>query len=193
MTIKYRKYLGLAGALALTSMMIAPSYAEDTTTVITPTAALPITGTIHIIDKVINDNMGTKTPADFTFTLKHHGVNVAGSPFVGAGNAGTTFVVPPGTYVVTAEPVDGYSGYWMDNEKTPGYIVLLANQTETMTRYSEDHGQMEVAVGTTQTTQNGGTLPNTATPLYDYLVAGSLFAAAGALGLRKSYTLGKTK
>jgi LPXTG-motif cell wall-anchored protein len=42
-------------------------------------------------------------------------------------------------------------------------------------------------------TEDGGTLPNTATPTYNYLLAGSILAAAGALGIRKSITLGKVK
>jgi LPXTG-motif cell wall-anchored protein len=34
-------------------------------------------------------------------------------------------------------------------------------------------------------TEDGGLLPNTATPWFNYLIVGSLITAAGALGFRK--------
>ena len=150
------------------------------------------TGTIHVLSRVVNDSGGTKYPTDFAFTLKHHGADVPGSPFIGAGNVGTTFVVPPGTYVVSAEMTEGYTGFWYNGAVTTGFIELIAGQEVTIVRVFEDTGYADEVV-VIDPTEDGGLLPNTATPMYNYLLAGSLFAAAGALGIRKSISLSNDK
>jgi hypothetical protein len=172
-------------------MLIAPSYAEDTATAVVTTPVVA-TGTIHVLSRVVNDSGGTKFPTDFAFTLKHHGADVPGSPFIGAGNVGTTFVVPPGTYVVSAEMTEGYTGYWYNGAVTTGFIELIAGQEVTIVRVFEDTGYADEVV-VTDPTEDGGLLPNTATPMYNYLLAGSLFAAAGALGIHKSISLSNDK
>jgi hypothetical protein len=58
------------------------------------------TGTIHVLSRVINDNLGTKFPTDFTFYLKHWGTDVVGSPFIGAGND-RTVIVPTTDAILT--------------------------------------------------------------------------------------------
>jgi hypothetical protein len=191
MTTKYGKILVIGSTLALSTMLIAPSYAEDTATAVVTTPAVA-TGTIHVLSRVVNDSGGTKYPTDFTFTLKHHGADVPGSPFVGAGNVGTTFLVPPGTYVVSTEMAEGYTGYWYNGAVTTGFIEIIAGQEVTIVRVFEDTGESEEVV-VIDPTEDGSVLPNTATATYNYLLAGSLFAAAGALGIRKSIALGKAE
>ena len=191
MRIKYGKLLAMAGTLAMSTMLLAPSHAEETATAVVPTPAVS-TGTIHILTRVVNDNLGTKFPTDFSFTLKHHGSNIPGSPFMGVGNIGTTFVVPAGTYVLSTEMVDGYDGYWYNGAVINGFIDLEAGQNVAIVRVFEDDGKADAAISI-EPTEDGGTLPNTATPDYNYLIAGSIFAAAGALGIRKSITLGKAE
>ena len=191
MTTKYGKILVLATTLTMSTMLIAPSYAEDTATAVITTPAVA-TGTIHVLSRVVNDSGGTKYPTDFAFALKHHGADVPGSPFIGAGNVGTTFVVPAGTYVVSAEMTEGYTGFWYNGAVTTGFIQLIAGQEVTIVRVFEDTGYSEEVI-VTDPTEDGGLLPNTATPIYNYLLAGSLFAAAGALGIRKSIALGKAE
>lgn len=191
MRIKYGKLLVIASTFALSTMLIAPSYAVDTATAVIPTPAAA-TGTIHVLTRVVNDNLGTKFPTDFSFTLKHHGSNILGSPFIGAGNIGTTFVVPAGTYVISTDAVDGYDGYWYNGAVVNGFIDLAAGQNVAILRVFEDDGKSDGVVPA-YSTEDGGTLPNTATPTYNYLLAGSILAAAGALGIRNSITLGKVK
>lgn len=191
MTTKYAKFLVVASMLSMSVLVTTPSYAEDTATAVVTTPA-PATGTIHILSRVVNDNLGTRYPTDFEFTLKHHGSNVPGSPFIGAGNIGTTFVVPAGTYVVSTDQVEGYDGYWYNGAVTNGFIQLAAGQELTIVRVSTDDGTGDSVV-VVDPTEDGGGLPNTASPMYNYLLAGSLFAAAGALGIRKSVSLVKAE
>jgi hypothetical protein len=183
MTIKYTKSLALVTAIAFTSLMMSPALAEDPVDPITTTSVAE-TGTIHVLSRVINDNLGTKFPTDFVFNLKHWGTDVQGSPFIGAGNIGTTFVVAPGTYVVSTPIVSGYTGVWYNEVIANGFIDLKAGDVVTIVRIHNDNGIADV-IAEEPTTEDGGLLPNTATPWYNYLIVGSLITAAGALGFRK--------
>lgn len=188
MTTKYSKMLAIAGVAVLTSMMVAPTHAQDPVVPVA-TTTVSTTGTIHVLSRVVNDNLGTKFPTDFTFNLKHWGADVEGSPFVGAGNVGTTFVVEAGTYVVSTPVIDGYNGVWYNEGITNGFIDLQAGEEVTIVRISSDVGIADVVVVDEPTTEDGGLLPNTATPWFNFLLVGSLIATAGALGVRKSFTL----
>ena len=183
MTIKYSKSLALATAIALTSLMMSPALAEDPVVPVATTSVVE-TGTIHVLSRVINDNLGTKFPTDFMFNLKHWGADVVGSPFIGAGNIGTTFVVEAGSYVVSTPIVDGYYGSWYNEGIANGFIQLAAGDVVTIVRIHNDNGIADVVIEQ-PATEDGGLLPNTATPWYNYLIVGSLITAAGALGFRK--------
>lgn len=190
MTTKYSKILAIVGVAVLTSMMVGPTHAEDPVVPVT-TTSVSTTGTINVVSQVVNDNMGTKNPTDFIFNLKHWGSDVVGSPFVGAGNLGTTFVVEAGTYVVSTPIIDGYAGTWSGVDITNGFIDLQAGQTVTITRTFNDNGTASAVVVEEPATDDGGLLPNTATPWFNFLLVGSLIAAAGALGVRRSVKLHK--
>jgi len=183
MTIKYSKSLALATAIALTSLMMSPALAEDPVVPVATTSVVE-TGTIHVLSRVINDNLGTKFPTDFMFNLKHWGADVVGSPFIGAGNIGTTFVVEAGSYVVSTPIVDGYYGSWYNEGIANGFIQLAAGDVVTIVRIHNDNGIADVVIEQ-PATEDGGLLPNTATPWFNYLIVGSLITAAGALGFRK--------
>jgi hypothetical protein len=183
MTTKYSKSLALATAIAMTSLTMSPALAEDPVVPVTTTSVVE-TGTIHVLSRVINDNLGTKFPTDFMFNLKHWGTDVVGSPFIGTGNIGTTFVVAPGTYVVSSPIVEGYNGVWFNEGIANGFIDLQAGDVVTIVRINDDAGIADVVVEE-PATEDGGLLPNTATPWYNYLIVGSLITAAGALGFRK--------
>jgi hypothetical protein len=183
MIIKYSKVLALAGVVVMTSMMVTPSQAEDPVVPVT-TGSVSTTGTIHVLSRIVNDNLGTKFPTDFIFNLKHWGTDVVGSPFIGAGNIGTTFVVEAGSYVVSTPIVDGYNGVWYNEGITNGFIQLEAGQVVTIVRIQNDVGIADVVVEE-PTTEDGGLLPNTATPWFNFLLVGSLITAAGVLGFRK--------
>ena len=183
MTIKYSKSLALATAIALTSLMMSPALAEDPVVPVATTSVVE-TGTIHVLSRVINDNLGSKFPTDFMFNLKHWGADVVGSPFIGAGNIGTTFVVEAGSYVVSTPIVDGYYGSWYNEGIANGFIQLEAGDVVTIVRIHNDNGISDVVIEQ-PATEDGGLLPNTATPWFNYLIVGLLITAAGALGFRK--------
>ncbi len=185
MTIKYSKMLVIAGVALMTSMMVAPSHAEDPVVPVATTAVSTM-GTIQVISQVNNDNGGTKLPADFSFNVKHFGTDVLGSPFLGTGSFGTTFVLEAGTYVISTPIVDGYDGTWSGIDITNGFIDLQAGQNVTIIRTFNDNGTAPVVVVDEPTTENGGVLPNTATPWFNFLLVGSLVAAVGSFGIRKS-------
>lgn len=184
--------LAIAGVAILTSLMVTPSHAEDPVVPVA-TTAVSTTGTIQVISSVVNDNGGTKTPTDFSFNLKHYGADAVGSPFIGAGTVGTTFVVEAGTYVVSTPVIDGYDGVWSGVGIDNGFIDLQVGQTVVITRTFSDNGTGAVVVVEEPTTENGGVLPNTATPWFNFLLVGSLIAVAGALGMRKSISLHNAK
>lgn len=178
MTIKYRRSIALAGIAAITAIITAPPSAV---------AAEPTTGTIHVVSIIQNDNMGNKMASDFIFTLRRTGSDVKGSPFVGAVGAGVTFVLAPGSYVVSTPVVDGYSGTWSGVGVVNGHIVLEADQEVTITRTFTDSGMASGAVTPpATTTENGGALPATSSPWFNTLAIGLLLFAVGALGIRKS-------
>jgi hypothetical protein len=190
MTIKYSKLLAVASVSVLASLMMAPAQAEDP---VAPVATTVVTtGTIHILQNVINDDGGTALPSDFQITVKHFAADVVGSPFAAAGGAGVTLVLEPGTYVVAQEPKDGYYGAWNSAGDHIGYINLEAGQEITLIRTSNDaHGAFVMAEPATTPTENGGTLPGTASPWFNALLIGTLITTAGALGFRKSVSRNK--
>lgn len=179
MTIKYSKALGVAGVALISVIMVAPSNAADP--VIT-------TGTIHVVSVVINDSTGTKTPADFIFSVKHWGSDAVGSPVAGQGAPGVSFVVEAGTYVVSTPLMDGYTGVWSGVGVVNGFIDLQPGQEITIIRTSEDFGVAGSVVPApvpAPTTEDGGTLPVTSTPWFNLLGFGMLLSLAGAFGIRR--------
>ncbi len=206
MAIKYRKSLAIIGTAFLTLFVLAPSHGASTPKG-SSVGSVETMGTIHVVSKVINDNTGTKLPGDFIFNVKHWGTDVVGSPFAGVDGAGVTFVVVPGSYVVSTPVIDGYLGSWSGEGIVAGFVLIEAGQVITITRTSEDVGPfgpyetyVPIEIPTTgnggdnpttddPTTENGGTLPNTSSPWFNAIAAGLLLSAVGAFGLRKSRVL----
>ena len=187
MTIKYRNILAVAAVATLGLLVVAPAQASTGGTGAT-FASVETMGTIHVLNVVINDNLGVKTPADFQMSLKHFGTEVAGSPFAATGSAGTTFVLAPGTYVVSQDMVAGYSGGWSGVGITNGFIDLQAGQEVTITRINVDDGVAEV-VAEVPVTETGGTLPSTGSPWFNAMAVGLLISVAGVVGMRRSVVL----
>jgi len=65
-----------------------------------------------------------------------------------------------------------------------GFIQLEAGDVVTIVRIHNDNGISDVVIEQ-PATEDGGLLPNTATPWFNYLIVGLLITAAGALGFRK--------
>jgi hypothetical protein len=146
------------------------------------------TGIIHVVQEVVNDNTGTNIAGDFSMYVKHFGADVVGSPFVAMSGIGTTFILEPGTYVVSQEIIAGYDGTWSGLQIDNGFIDLQAGQEITITRTLNDNGK---AVVIEPTTEDGGLLPNTASPWFNALAVGLLISIAGAFGLSRRTKLHK--
>ena len=183
------RILALVGVSTLILLVSAP--AQAATGVAVPTSGVETTGIIHVVQKVINDNSGTMVPSDFTLNLKHWGADVVGSPFKGTEGVGTTFVLAPGTYVAMQSIVDGYLGTWSGPEIDNGFIDLQAGQEITITRTLDDYGVAPAVVVETSSTEEGGTLPSTASPWLNLFGAGLVMSAAGFLTLLTLNHFGK--
>jgi LPXTG-motif cell wall-anchored protein len=189
--LKYPKKLALLGAISLSVLFAVPSTAS----------AVETTATLTIIETVINDNGGTMTPADFVLRIRDLNGDVVGSPFNGASGAGTTFVLPAGSYLITEEDlpyVDGFPQYTsvfagpvgIDS----GYVTLEVGDNVTVVRTNNDWPQAGPAAPVvtpspipstpteTPTTVDGGTLPATGTPWYSMLLVGFGLILLGGVG-----------
>lgn len=190
--LKYPKKLALLGAISLSVLFAVPSTAS----------AVETTGTLTIIETVINDDAGTMTPGDFVLQVRDLNGDVVGSPFNGASGAGTTFILPAGSYLITEEDlpyVDGFPPYTSvfagPEGIDSGYVTLEVGDNVTIVRTNNDWPQAGPAVPEvtpspvpstpTPTTVDGGTLPKTGTPWYNMLLVGfGLVLLGGAVGFR---------
>lgn len=79
---------------------VAPPVVTPVPPVVPPVVTPVAPGTIHVIKIVVNGFGGSATPADFSLSLKNHGVDVLGSPDIGLAAPGRAYVLAPGTYVL---------------------------------------------------------------------------------------------
>jgi LPXTG-motif cell wall-anchored protein len=200
MNIKSKRILAVSTIIVLAGLLVNPTFAEDQpavvvtaeeTTAVVTTAEIATTGTIYVENIVTNDNLGTKTSADFEFSIAHFGADVAGSPFRVTETSRTHFVLAPGTYVVSVDSVDGYLGTWSGEGVTNGFINLKAGQEITFIRNTNDVGTASPVYQVIEptpdpVTEDGGILPTTGTNWFNALALGLLLSAAGALAFRKS-------
>ena len=100
-------------------------------------------------------------PSDFLLHVTLHGVDVAGSPAVGIGDVGRTYILAAGSYVVSENPVAGYAGSFSGPDVTYGFVTLAAGSDVTITRTNNDIAKEVVVVPTPKpvVTVTGGKLP----------------------------------
>ncbi|MDP1720207.1 MAG: LPXTG cell wall anchor domain-containing protein [Candidatus Nanopelagicaceae bacterium] len=189
--LKYPRKLALLGAISLSVLFAVPSTAS----------AVETTATLTIIETVINDNGGTMTSADFVLRIRDLNGDVVGSPFNGASGAGTTFILPAGSYLITEDDlpyVDGFPQYTSVFSGPAGidsgYVTLEAGDNVTVVRTNNDWPQAGPAAPVvtptpvpttpteTPTTVDGGTLPATGTPWYNMLLVGFGLILLGGVG-----------
>lgn len=77
-------------------------------TVSTDVDTITVPTTLHIIKLVVNGSGGTATPANFNVHVKQGGVDVSGSPTVGAAAPGTTYALSAGAFVVSEDTNASY-------------------------------------------------------------------------------------
>lgn len=188
--LNYPRKLALLSVISLSVLFALPSTAS----------AVETTGTLTIIENVINDDGGTMTPSDFVLRIRDLNGDVVGSPFNGASGAGTTFVLPAGSYLITEEDLPYVNGYpqYTSVFSGPagidkGYVTLEAGANVTVVRTNNDWPQAGPAAPVvtpspmpttpaTPSTVDGGTLPTTGTPWYNLLLVGFGLVLLGGVG-----------
>jgi hypothetical protein len=165
-----------------------------------PASAQETTGTLNVIQKVVNSHDGTSRPSDFRIHVTKNGQEVAGSPLVGFGQTGQNLTLVAGTYILFVDPVDKYRGEWSGDITPGGTVTLSAGQVLTVTRTNYDIGTtiirpvVEEPEATVPTeTIDGGELPNTASPLGDSIILGVGLIVLALIGLGSRKVLSKRK
>ena len=165
-----------------------------------PASAQETTGTLNVIQKVVNSHDGTSRPSDFRIHVIKNGQEVAGSPLVGFGQTGQNLTLVAGTYILFVDPVDKYRGEWSGDITPGGTVTLSAGQVLTVTRTNYDIGTtiirpvVEEPEATVPTeTIDGGELPNTASPLGDSIILGVGLIVLALIGFGSRKVLSKRK
>ncbi len=186
------KKVSLVGVAALALLVMAPA---------SSTAADP-TATLNVIVKVINDDGGTAVPSDFTMHIRYLMKEVTGSPFLGGNDTVTTFILAPGSYLITEDdpPVSGgyvtYYGSYSGTNINEGFVTLAAGDVVTITRTENDWPAAGAAVvqptatpaptpaPVVTPTQTGGQLPATSSPWYNLLAVSFGLVLLGSIGFK---------
>ena len=136
---------------------------------------------------------GKAVPSDFAITIRRAGSGVQFKPIQGADGTGAVINLAPGTYDLSETPTLGYRGIWSGSITAGGRVLLVANQTSSVTRTNFDKGQRSAREATPSTptppstlptelnptpqtdpkqTINGGSLPRTSSPWGNVLLFG---------------------
>ena len=164
----------------------------------TPTVTPVAPGTIHVVKTVVNGFGGTATSADFTLSLRHHGIDVVGSPDVGMSAPGRTYVLAPGTYVVGEAVNPAFPNYISSFSivgQSTNLIDLKSGDDLTVIETNTQLAPLVVATAPPVVTPpvvvkpvTGGKLPKTGSPWYNMLLLSAGLVLLGGVGAR----LGKT-
>jgi len=95
----------------------------DTGSITAPTCA-PTLATLHVIKNVVNTSGGTATPSDFMLHVMLLGIDVLGSPASGTTTPGTSYVLSPGTYVVSENANALYTSIFSGDCDSTGALTL---------------------------------------------------------------------
>ncbi|MGE5421784.1 MAG: ice-binding family protein [Ignavibacteriales bacterium] len=136
----------------------------------------PAPAILHVIKHVINDSGRTAVAANFKLHVKTLGYDIAASPAPGVESPGNTYTLPAGTYAISEDAYAGYTLSYSGNGDSSGNITLASGDNKTVTITNNDIPSEYVT-----TTVTGGQLPNTATPLYEWLLIGAAFILVVAL------------
>ncbi len=96
---------GFTVALAMVFAFATPAIAQTGGDVVTAPTNGSTVGMVVVVDRVVNDNGGTRIPSNFT--VMANGVNVTNQVFAGSED-GTAISFGPGAYTIMALPVAGY-------------------------------------------------------------------------------------
>lgn len=154
--------------------------------------------TLRIVKIVINTHTGVKSTNSFVIHVKQDAADVAGSPVVSSAAPGNTFTLVPGDYQLSEDRAVGYRGVWSGPISDGGRVTLVSGETLTVTRTNYDMVTETIAPvvdatptptpaatptpSPTETTFDGGVLPNTATPWGNTLLLGGVLVLLGIAG-----------
>ncbi len=177
-----------------------PSVTQTASPTSTATPSLtqsPAVATLHIVKTVINRFGGTAKASDFIIGVTQGGRQMDGSPASAMDGGGRTYSLKPGTYILSEAVTDGYRGDWSGQITLGGLVTLYPGDDITVTRTNYDlasHFVTETsptvpAAEASQTpaesesTENGGLLPNTALPWGNIFLIGFALLVGGIIGL----------
>lgn len=98
----------------------------------------PAPATLHIVKQVVNASGGIATAPDFNLHVTLAGVDVAGSPAVGADAPGTLYTLSAGTYVVSEDANPSYLSGFSGDCDAGGSITLIPGDDKTCTLTNDD-------------------------------------------------------
>jgi hypothetical protein len=112
--------------------------------------------TLDVVTQVVNDDGGTKTPADLLAHVRSGATDVVGSPQVGS-SAGTTYSLVAGTYTVAAGAVPGYTLATSGDCSPAGSVTLAVGGAAKSCTITANDVAPTLKVITTAINDSGGT------------------------------------
>lgn len=100
----------------------------DTDTITAPTCVVP-TATLHVVKQVMSSSGSTASASSFNLHVKISGLDVTGSPALGSSTPGISYILFPGTYVVSEDASSSYTQSFSGDCDVNG-SVTLATSTE---------------------------------------------------------------
>ena len=107
-------------------------------TVTTDSNTITVPTTLRVIKTVINTSGGTAVSSDFTIHVKSAGVDVSGSPQLGAATPGTAYSLSVGTYVVSENVNPSYTAIFSGDCNSSGSVILALGDSKTCTITNTD-------------------------------------------------------
>jgi len=107
-------------------------------TVTTDSNTITVPTTLRVIKTVINTSGGTAVSSDFTIHVKSAGVDVSGSPQLGAVTPGTAYSLSAGTYVVSENVNPSYTAIFSGDCNSSGSVILALGDSKTCTITNTD-------------------------------------------------------
>lgn len=95
-------------------------------------------GTLVVVKHVINDGGGTAVASDFPLHVTLNGVDVAGSPALGAESPGHSYSLAPGTYVVSEPSNPYYTSSYSGIGILGDTVTVTSDTTKTITITNND-------------------------------------------------------
>lgn len=93
---------------------------------------------LHVIKQVVNDNEGAAIASSFNLHVRISGVDVSGSPAVGALTPGVSYSLSPGAYAVSEDTDASYAQSFSGDCDSSGNVILAVGDVKTCTIINND-------------------------------------------------------